>query len=311
MRGWFIVPAVLLVCGGSCGQSSDSGGLQAGKVKQAEPASAPLAQAIPDAAPLSCSIHALQLEDVSSETVLEQATVHRLLVQRLSSRFGAVGAGESGLDLRVEYLVYRRQSEDDAVFFGARALLKHVSPSIELTWEANATADAPTPAACAAALSGPECRAFVLANLLPRVMDRLTDRAFVACSLESLPSQQVGKLLASTDPWERAQAAKAAGERKLSDLVSPLAQRLDDEEYLVMMSAIGALGRLQSDQAIDPLVKKAQRASPDVVLAIAVALLDLGSPTARKYVQDWSTSHPLTEVKERCTQLLAPNREEE
>lgn len=300
-----VVTSLLALAAVGCRQSADPSSVQAGNVRQARPTTNDVVAGASGTLVPVCRIHTLRLEDVSSPAFLDQSRVHEGLVASLEGRFGAMGAGGNGLEMRVEYLVYRRQQEEDVLFLGARALLRYSDSSSELAWEAAASADMPTPPGCVDGPTSPSCATLVIKTLLPRVAEQLAYRSHLACSLETAAANKVEALFTSKDPWERTQAAKIAGERRLSQLVVPLTKLLNDPEYGVVLSAIGALGRLQSDSAIDPLVMKAARAPSDVVHAIAVALLDSGVPRAREYVREWAGNHPLPEVRERCLQLLS------
>ena len=299
-----VAMAVSVTGAGACQQSADNSAVNPGNVRlggEARPSKEPSPA---EGNAVSCRIHTLRLDDVSSQRVLEQSTVHDALVASLEGRFGAVGAGGEGLELGVEYLVYRRELDEDVLFLGTRALLRHADAASSLSLEATASRDMPTPGECREDLSSPACAAVIAKSLLPPVLDQLSYRSYLVCSLESLPAEEVGTLLGSGDAWERMQAVRAVGERKLVSLASQVASLLDDPEFAVAMSAIGALGRLSSDSVIEPLVRKAARAPADVVSAVAVALMDTGLPRAREYVSDWAQNHPLPEVKERCARLL-------
>lgn len=254
---------------------------------------------------VSCSIHSLALEDVSSEPVVDQAEVHKLLTQRFEPHFGSVGNSGNGLTVKVEYLIYRRESEGDSLYLGARALISKPVKEGSVSWEANASAEEPTPASCKEKLAAPGCSAFVLQKLMPSALDQLVVRTYAACALESAPVEQVRRSLGSADAWERAQAAKASGERGLKELSADLVGRLKDENEMVAVAVVGALGRLEAGDAVDALVARAQGASSPLVAAVAVALVDIGTSRARSYVEEWAKNHPLSEIRERCTQLLS------
>jgi len=115
----------------------------------------------------------------------------------------------------------------------------------------------------------------------------------------------VKELLRSPDAWVRAKAAVAAGERGLSDLSGELAKLVEEPDVSVAMPAIAAIGRLRAGEHVTLLVRRAQATDENVVRTVAVALSDIGTPEALRYLRDWAENHPLTEIRELASDLLS------
>jgi len=273
----------------------------------------------------SCGVGEIELMEFGGKDLLPAADVEAVLA-RLAGEYlaGRLGTGEADMKLFVQYALRPSEEGEPTLYFGAKGFLKgpridsppsppgEPPPSLvgtaplETMLEADAHQDMAVPEACAAALEKPACRAVVLEKIATPALEQLVRRLSLLCRMEGSCSSALAAMLKSPDPWVRTHAARAAGEQGLADLADDLALLLDDEEVQVVLPAIGALGRLGAAQTVPALVGRAERADESVIRAVAVALADINSPEARKFLLNWAESHPLTSIRELARELLGP-----
>ena len=112
--------------------------------------------------------------------------------------------------------------------------------------------------------------------------------------------EQLG-LLRSARNWKRATAAFALGDMGSPRAVPALLDALHDKDADVRGAAARSLGRLGSDEGIEPLVTAAveQRVPRDVTM---LALLDLGPPAVPRLLE--LTEHPEPRVRATAVELV-------
>ena len=276
--------------------------------------------------PISCGVGEIELMEFGGQGLLPAAVAKQALADFAGEYLaGRLGTGDADMKLFVQYALRRSEVGEPTLFFGAKGFLKGPPPPsvggppslpgepppslvgtspLETVLEADAQQDMVAPDECAADLTEPACRSLVLEKLVLPAFEQLVRRLSLLCRMEGSCSSALSAMLKSPDPWVRAHAARAAGEQGFSDLTDELITLLDDEDLQVVLPAVGALGRLGAAQGVPALVRRAERADEGVVRAVAVALADIDSPEARKFLLNWVESHPLTSIRKLATELL-------
>lgn len=275
----------------------------------------------------TCGVGEIELMEFGGKGSLPAAVVEAALAELAGEYLaGRLGTGEADMKLFVQYALRRSEGGDETLFFGAKGFLKGPavggppSPSVsssdepppslvgtaplETVLEADAQQDLAVPEECSDGLAQPACRAVLLEKMVVPAFEQLVRRLSLLCRMEGSCSSALAAMLKSPDPWVRTHAARAAGEQGFTDLADELAGLLDDDELQVVLPVIGTLGRLGAERAVPALVRRAERADESVTRAVAVALADINSPQSRKYLLNWSESHPLTSIRELAGELL-------
>lgn len=102
----------------------------------------------------------------------------------------------------------------------------------------------------------------------------------------------------------RAQAAVEAGERQLLDAVPALIEALQADDVPLVERVAATLGRLRDERAVRPLARLTARNDPDVLRAAVFALGDVGSPLARRYLNEIAESHAHGTVRTLAREVL-------
>ncbi|MDL2316613.1 HEAT repeat domain-containing protein [Desulfovibrio sp. OttesenSCG-928-A18] len=76
-------------------------------------------------------------------------------------------------------------------------------------------------------------------------LGRCSDERFIKCLLTGLED---------ADPWVRGRCAEGLGENRISEAVAPLVGMLEDENLLVVIKAMGALGKIGGEAAFRALL---------------------------------------------------------
>jgi hypothetical protein len=212
----------------------------------------------------------------------------------------AATPGLPGVRVSVQYGLFLGGDGGKTLHFGARGFLQGPPGPRVVMLEADSTLDVPAPE-CA-----PEaCAQAMLASVVEPGMGLLLDRLEALCRMETEGLPAVQAALAAQDAWVRGKAAQAVGEQGLDRLKDALRPLVEEQDPEVAAAAIAALGRLKAVDAIGLLVRRSQRAGEVITQAVAVALGDMDSPAADRYLKEWAASHPLESVRSLAAELLS------
>ena len=243
------------------------------------------------------------MKELSEPPFFPAELVRGKLPVLLGRHFPAVAGDRPGMELFLEYAA-RFEDNGPGIFFGAKAFLecKEVVPALVL--EAGASRDFAGEKPCSNR-AGEECRAFLVREALLPAMDEMLGELSFLCRLEKSDVARLAALLASEgEPWKLGAAARMAGERGDGFLVDYLLPLINHADTQVSIPAIAALGRLGASQHVSAVVKASRAGEEGLVRAVAVALKDMGTPEARRYLEEWARHHQMAGIRELAAELL-------
>jgi hypothetical protein len=128
------------------------------------------------------------------------------------------------------------------------------------------------------------------------------------CRLGTVPSDALAGLRDGlVEPDDLVAWARACGDRDVRECGEGLLVLLADPREQVAAAAALALGMAGVETAIPAMVERTARADPLVVRAVVLALGELGTEEARRYLRLWSDGHPDPEVKALAGEMMELN----
>ena len=125
------------------------------------------------------------------------------------------------------------------------------------------------------------------------------------CRLGTAPPHALPGLASNLkDPEDLVAWARACGDRDITACSEGLVGLLGDERSRVAAAAIVALGQVGAVDVVPAIVKRTARADPLVVRAAVLALGELGTDEARRYLTLWSSGHPAPDVRDMAREML-------
>ena len=125
------------------------------------------------------------------------------------------------------------------------------------------------------------------------------------CRLGTAPPDALPGLASNLkDPEDLVAWARACGDRDITACGEGLEGLLGDERSRVAAAAIVALGQVDAVDVVPAIVKRTARADPLVVRAAVLALGELGTDEARRYLTLWSSGHPDPDVRDMAREML-------
>ena len=146
-------------------------------------------------------------------------------------------------------------------------------------------------------------------ELLARAVRQAVRRLARRLDLLEGPDAALIAALGDADAAVASTAAQLAGERGVQDAVPRLVTLLERPDLTLRMRVIGALGLLKDDRAVPGLAKLADGATPELIHAAVLALADIGTPTARRYLSTIASSSVFEHVRELAREALGPAQE--
>ena len=127
-----------------------------------------------------------------------------------------------------------------------------------------------------------------------------------AIRLSRAPPEEVVEALAHENERVRARAAVVAGDRKLSEAVPTLMERVRDENEAeqVVLRSIGALVAIRDPAAASALIDAGRRRTSAYVAQIVFALGELGGREAEAYLFTVASGHPDPALRKAARQAL-------
>lgn len=256
---------------------------------------------------LSCTPSEIKLVDLSGINVFTKDRVKELLAGLVAHLMSTPGqqAG-TPMTLNLEYAV--QLGEGDRLHLGVLSFLKGPPRTPPAIFEAGATRDFELPKGCPSLNAGPpshECLSALESKILVPALEETLKKLVVLCRMENCDPEELAGFLDSQDPWTRARAAVAVGDCGNVALAPALVKLVREDNVSVAVPAIGALGRLRLGKYVKLLVDRAGAADEKIIRAVAVALADIGTWEARKYLREWGKYHPLREIRDLATELLS------
>jgi len=243
------------------------------------PVSAPVVEA-----PVSdpCLLSSIEVRAEGGGARIPEERVRELLEEGLRALSVPRGDGPAGA-LRVVYLLASLEGAA-GWSLGIKALWEVMDGPLRRPVSVDLVRDLPADADIEAAAA----RAFETLGATLAFRCRLdTVRA------DSLPAL-LGDLAAVDDlvAW-----ARVCGDRRVAACEDGLMGLLLDERGRVAAAAALALGQARVEKAIPDIVGRTARAEPLVVRAAVLALGELGTEEARRYLRLWSDGHPDPEIR--------------
>lgn len=251
-----------------------------------------------------CTVGSMEIVEMSQSRFLTEEKAQQILQERVNRHFPP-DDGPGTLTLYVQYAIRRGDEEPDRFFFGAKGFLKGPGTPLPVVLEADGQKDGPVPEACKEALNSPLCAGQIADTMAQPAFELLVRRLSRVCALHGADEKTVSSLFGDSDPWVRGQAGMQAGEAGLASLVPALEKLASDEAPEAALPAIGALGRLKAQDSVHVLVNRARQADEVITHAVAVALAEIGSDEARRYLETWAVSHPIASIKTLAGELLS------
>jgi len=125
------------------------------------------------------------------------------------------------------------------------------------------------------------------------------------CRLSTVPAEALPGLRADLVEVDDLVAwSRACGDRDMATCGEGLVGLLADPRERVAAAAALALGMAGVESAIPAMVERTTRADPLVVRAVVLALGELGTEEARRYLRLWSEGHPDPEVKGLAAEMM-------
>jgi hypothetical protein len=147
----------------------------------------------------------------------------------------------------------------------------------------------------------------VLLAELAEVTGKVRARLAARIKAHHATDAELVRALTSGRPVERSQAAVEAGERRLEAAIPALIEALEADDAMLVIRAAGALGSLGDDRATRPLAGLTASNDDDVLSAAVYALGDIGTPLARRYLQEMAESHAYATVRDKASEVLGKN----
>ena len=254
--------------------------------------------------PLRCQVGKQHVKEISTPNNFDSAVLNRIAAQVVGRAFEDDPEDHNGLALYLEVLATPSQTHVGILYHGVRGFLKTREVMPPSTWEAQIAGEGPLPEECLSGLADEQCVSGQLQQYVQPDIELVVRRLRWLCRLDVEPPEFVRAALLESEDWIRIAAARAVGERKLITL------RLDLEELLtvagpsVFPPAIGALGRLGDEGSIPALMKVSRGSDEHIIKAVAVALSDIGTPLARRYLAEWRDNHHLNSIRDLARELL-------
>ena len=213
-------------------------------------------------------------------------------------------SGEPGWTLFLELAVAPAAEGVGQFHFGVRGFLKDLNQVPAPVLEASASGEQGSAAVCDDGWTGAECRESLWRAVLASPLEKVLGELSFLCEVRQMDGAGLVKALERADSWQQAELARGAGELGDTTVIPALRPLLDADEAGVQLRAIAALGRLQDEGSVPRLVRLTQGAPEAVVHAVMVALADIESAEARRYLQTWAEHHPLLSMRELAGELL-------
>jgi hypothetical protein len=248
-----------------------------------------------------CRVAQIEWRDRSAPLLVEGLDGETWLESLVAGR---TELGKPGWTLFLELAVAPAASAPGEFHFGVRGFLKDLNQVPPPVLESTVSGEQVLETACGEGWSGSACRQTlwegVLADPLAKVVGELT----FLCEVRRMDGAALTAALLQADSWQEAELARTAGELGDKTVAPALRKLLDSSDSKVQLRAIAALGRLQDEAAIPLLVRLTRGAEESTVHAVMVALADIESAEARRYLKTWSEHHPLLSMRELAKGLL-------
>ena len=259
----------------------------------------------PTAGGFSCGLDSLEVLDLSSVGLFADPDRDGGVRQAAIEPFSLAGDG-SGPGLAVKFIgtFYRWEADPVGASIGIKLVGRALSGSTALMWESDESVDFRLAEDCRGEGLSATCRESIVQQHVKPAARRAAARLRGLCDLEVCSPARLLVLMDDEDPRVRAGAVRAAGERQVEQALPGLRKLVRDPEETIAISAISALALLEDGGAVEAIVSRSTRASETVIRAAAVALHDIDSPLSRRYLAEWASSHPLTQIRELARRLF-------
>ena len=284
---WSIILLLLLTCTVVLGCRSDPTPASDPSPEPTTTAPAEQTAEIPAADP--CVVSSIEVRAEGGGDRIPEALVRGLLEDGLLAHKVPQAEGAAG-SLRVVYLL--TQLEGDAAWsLGLKALWEVMDGPLRVPVSVDIVQDLAEDADLTAAAK--------------ETVERLSATLVFRCRLGTVPSEALPRLDEGLSvPEDLVAWARACGDRKVEACGPGLSQLLVDERARVAAAAALALGQAGIVSAVPAMVERTIRAEPLVVRAVVLALGELGTEEARRYLRLWSDGHPDPEVKELAAEMM-------
>ncbi len=255
-----------------------------------------------------CRVGKVEARDLSEPAMIEEGPLAGMVLAYADREFPGSVEKPGVFKLQLQVAVREGEAEDTAsgnplrIFLGGTAHLSAPATPVDIVFETASQQDQELSPLCADDPQSNQCKEWVFQELMPPLVDEMVHHLSMRCQMEHSPD--LTPFLQSADTAVRIDACRVAGDRKdpqFEELVLGLA---GDESREVALACVGALALFATDKSVARLVRASTRAHLDVVRQVAVALADIGTPLALKYLRNWAQGHPSAAIRELARSLL-------
>jgi hypothetical protein len=274
------------------------------KNSESSKSSSPAPSPAPAGPPLSCQVSKQNVKEISTQTSFAPTLLNRVVARVVDSTFQDTPGDKTGLELYIEVLATPSKTHAGVLYHGVRGFLKTQNVKPPTAWEAQTAGEGPLPDICLSDVEERDCVKVQLEHYIQPDIEVVVQRLYWLCKLEIEPPEFVQAALLKPDDWFQIAAARAIGERRLVTLRPDLEELLTTASPEVVPPTIGALGRIGDEASIPALMKVSRGANEQILWAVAVALGDINTPLARRYLAEWRDHHHLTDIRDLAKELL-------
>lgn len=183
---------------------------------------------------------------------------------------------------RLEVSVLLVETEDSKYSLGLRLHLETVLGELREVFEVSATREVSRNPA---------------EELEPMVQGLSSELEYV-CRVATAPGAALAELRSEAEGndsllfW-----ARTCGDRRASSCLTGLRELLRSSDSRVRLAAVASLGQLQDEDSVEVMIAGCAGASPEFNRAVLLALDEIGTEKALRYLKDWGLSHPDPQVR--------------
>ena len=255
-----------------------------------------------------CRVGQVEARDLSEPLIIEVGRLESMVLASVEKEFPGSTDKPGAFKLQLQLAVREADTQNTSpgspvrVFLGGTAHLGAPATPVAIVLETASQQDHELSPVCTKDPQSKGCREWVSEELMPPLVNDMVHHLSVRCQMEHSPD--LTPFLQSEDPSIRIDACRVAGDRKDPQFEELVLKLTGDSSREVALACVGSLALFATDESVPKLVQASTRAHPDVVRQVAVALADIGTPLALKYLRNWAQGHPTQSIRELAKMLL-------